>query len=55
MIVTILVLVFAYWIIAATIAFLVVNKAFKKYKKYPKIEVPSHYQGFMRKDFEKWN
>jgi len=55
MLLSLLMLILAYWLIASILAFYLANKAFKKYRNYPKVEVPEHYQGFMRQDFGKWN
>lgn len=44
-----------YWILASSLAYYLVIKTFKKYKNHPKVQVPPHYQGFMRQDFGKWN
>lgn len=55
MIATLGLLLISYWVLASGLAFFMVSKAFRKYRNQPKIEVPDHYQGFMRQDWGKWN
>lgn len=44
-----------YWLLLSLFVYRFAKKTFRKYKDYPRIEVPAHMQSSVRKDFGKWN
>lgn len=55
MIQIILVLLVIYYLALSLYAYTTAKKLFKKYKDYPRIEVPENVQSSVRMDFGKWN
>jgi hypothetical protein len=45
----------AVWILLSLFAYKVVTGAFKKYKNYPRIQVPENCRAVVRNDFGKWD
>lgn len=44
-----------YYLALSLFAYSTVKKLFKKYKNYPRVEVPENVQSSVRMDFGKWD
>jgi hypothetical protein len=55
MILTILITLGSLWLLLSTAAFLFAKKTFKKYRNFPRIEVPASMEPIVRRDFGKWD
>jgi 1-acyl-sn-glycerol-3-phosphate acyltransferase len=55
MLVTLVVVFAVGWLLLSLLALYMVKKIFKKYRNYPRIEVPVNMQAAVRQDFGKWD
>jgi hypothetical protein len=55
MITTILLVLAAGWLLSSIVALFFVKKTFKRYKNYPRMEVPENMHATIRQDFGRWD